>query len=48
MEKWEDSKQQELKKEGLESKAIPNLSLDRQRNQDLERLKKMGGAFTSG
>ena len=39
VEKWEDSKQQEMKKEGLESKAMSNLSVDRQKNQDLERLK---------
>ena len=41
MEKWED-KQQEIK-EGLESKALSNLS-----NQDLKMLKKMGDLFTSG
>ena len=46
LEQWE-SKQKELKKMGMEEKEIANLSTDKQRNADLEKLKELGGPFTS-
>ena len=45
LEQWE-SKQKELKKMGMEEKEIANLSTDKQRNSDLEKLKELGGPFT--
>ena len=46
IEQWE-RKQKELKKKGLEDKEIASISIDRQRNADLEKLTKMMGPFTS-
>ena len=46
IEQWE-LKQKELKKKGLEDKEIANISIDKQRNADLEKLTKMDGPFTS-
>ena len=46
LEKWEE-KQRELQRQGLEVKQVANLSLDKQRNADLNKLAKMGGPFTS-
>lgn len=40
-------KQEELRKKGLEDKEIANLAVDKRRNQDLDKLKAMGGPFTS-
>jgi hypothetical protein len=41
------SKQEELKKKGLEDKEIANLAVDRRKNEDLQSLKAMKGPFTS-
>ena len=46
LEQWE-SKQKELRKLGMEQKEIANLSTDKQRNADLEKLAELGGPFTS-
>ena len=46
LEQWEE-KQKELRKAGMEVKEIANLSTDKQRNSDLEKLTTMGGPFTS-
>ena len=46
LEQWE-KKQQELRKMGMEQKEIANLSTDKQRNADLEKLIMVGGPFTS-
>ena len=45
IEQWE-RKQKELKKKGLEDKEIASISIDKQRNADLEKLTKMDGPFT--
>lgn len=42
-----NTKQEELKKEGLHDKEIANVAVDRRRNKDLDSLKGMGGPFTS-
>lgn len=42
-----NSKQDELRKKGLQDKEISNVAVDRRRNKDLETLKSMGGPFTS-
>ena len=46
IEQW-GLKQKELKKKDLEDKEIANISIDKQRNADLEKLTKMNGPFTS-
>ena len=46
LEKWEE-KQQELRRQGMEVKEVANLSLDKQRNADLDKLASLGGPFTS-
>ena len=43
---WE-RKQEELCKEGMESKVAQNLAVDRRRNLDLAKLKDAGGPFSS-
>ena len=43
---WEE-KQKELMEQGLESKEIENMSVDKRRNADLTLLRKEGGPFTS-
>ena len=45
IEQWE-KKQHELRKKGMEVKEIANLSADKQRNADLDKLTMMGGPFT--
>ena len=42
-----NSKQEELQKQGLESKEIANLAVDKRKNKDLDALKALGGPFTS-
>ena len=46
IDEWE-KKQKELRKKGMEVKEIANLSTDKQRNADLDKLIKLGGPFTS-
>ena len=46
MEDWKQ-KQEELAAEGLDAKTEANLGTDRQRNNDLDTLKSMGGPFTT-
>ena len=45
MQDWKE-KQDSLAAEGLDSKTVANLALDRQRNNDLTSLKAVGGPFT--
>lgn len=42
-----NTKQEELKRQGLQDKEIANVAVDRRRNKDLDTLKGMGGPFTS-
>ncbi len=37
-----------MRKEGLQKKSVSSLTVGKQKNQDLESLKKMDGPFTSG
>ena len=46
MKEWKE-KQEELAAEGLDAKTVSNLSVDRQRNNDLTSLKAEGGPFTT-
>ncbi|KAI0230729.1 hypothetical protein LSAT2_018910, partial [Lamellibrachia satsuma] len=41
------TRQQELKKQGLQDKEFANLVVDRRRNEDLDALKAMGVPFTT-
>ena len=45
IQKWED-KQKDLKKKGMDDKEIANISIDKQRNADLQNLIECGGPFT--
>ena len=45
MTNW-NTKQEELKKQGLAEKEISNIAVDRRKNKDLSALKAMGGPFT--
>ena len=42
-----NTKQEELKKQGLSNKEISNIGRDTRKNLDLEKLKKFGGPFTN-
>ena len=42
-----NARQDELKKQGLQDKEIANVAVDRRKNKDLDKLKRMGGPFTS-
>ena len=42
-----NNKQEELKRQGLQSKEIANLTMDRRQNKDLDKIKAMGGPFTN-
>ena len=46
VEEWKD-KQEKLKKDGPSQKEAQNINVDQRRNSDLDKLKKLGGPFTS-
>ena len=46
LQKW-DEKQYEIRKSGVDQKSILNLSMDKQRHDDLAKLKSLGGPFTN-
>ena len=46
MKEWKQ-KQEGLASQGLDSKTVSNLAVDRQRNNDLTTLKAAGGPFTT-
>ena len=43
---WEE-KQAELKRKGMDAKEISNISMDKQRNADLNKLLEVGGPITT-
>ena len=43
---WEE-KQAELKRKGMDAKEISNISMDKQRNADLNKLTEVGGPITT-
>lgn len=42
-----NTRQDELKNQGLQDKEIANVAIDRRKNKDLDKLIRMGGTFTS-